>query len=150
METDAETLYDGPAPAPAAEPEPAASPEPADADPMASNRQIGFRQTAGSERDGTSAYARGLRSYWNGNMSEAMQAFDAAAAAEPANALYQYYRALVFYNLQGAEAAGDWLSQAVEMERQSPIKNWGKHMERIQGRARLWVEQARNGAGLGR
>jgi tetratricopeptide (TPR) repeat protein len=117
---------------------------------MASHRQIGFRLAAGTGRNGTAAYARGLRSYWDGNMTEALGAFDAAAAAEPGNALYQYYRALSFYNLQGEEAAADWLAQAVEMERQSPIKHWGRSMERVQGRARLWVEQARTSASLGR
>jgi hypothetical protein len=146
FETDSKTIDDGPAPGP----EPAAEPEAAEGDPMASTHQIGFRRTAGTRRDGTSAYARGLRSYWDGQMSEALRAFDAAAAAEPENALYQYYRALSFYNLQGPDAAGDWLAQAVEMERQSPIKNWGRQMERVQGRARLWVEQARNNVSLGR
>ncbi len=144
FETDSKTIYDGPASgAPA-------SPEPADTDPTASTHQIGFRLAAGTSRDGTPAYSRGLRSYWDGNMSEALRAFDAAAAAEPKNALYQYYRALTFYRLQGPAAAGDWLAQAVEMERQSPIENWGPRMERVQGRARLWVEQARHDAGLGR
>jgi hypothetical protein len=146
FETDSKTIYDAPAPGP----QPADSPEAAEGDPMASARQIGFRRTASTRGNGTSAYARGLRSYWDGNMSEALQAFNAAASAEPENALYQYYRALSFYNLQGPDAAGDWLAQAVQMEREAPIKNWGTQMERIQGRARLWVEQARTNASLGR
>lgn len=146
FETDSKTIYDGPAPAP----EPADSPAAAEGDATASARQIGFRLTSSTRRSGTTAYSRGLRSYWDGNMSQALQAFDAAATAEPENALYQYYRALSFYNLQGPESAGDWLAHAVEMERRSPIKNWGPQMERVQGRARLWVEQARRDAGLGR
>ena len=117
---------------------------------MAGTRQTGFRQAASTRRDGTAAYVRGLRSYWDGNMTEALGAFDAAAAAEPDNALYQYYRALSFYNLRGEAAAADWLAQAVEMERQTPIKNWGRSLERVQGRVRLWVEQARTSAALGR
>lgn len=117
---------------------------------MASTRQIAFKRASARRSSGTSAYGRGLRSYWDGNMNKALEAFDAAAAADPENALYQYYRALTFYSLHGPEAAGHWLAQAVEMEREAPIKNWGFQMERVQGRARQWVEQARRDAGLGR
>jgi hypothetical protein len=28
------------------------------------------------------------------------------------------------------------------------VKHWGKRMERVQGRGRLWVEKARRDAGL--
>ncbi len=82
-------------------------------------------------------------------MTVAVQSFEAAAAAEPQNAMYHYYRALALYNLSGAEAAGEWLQQAVELEREQPVPNWGRRMERVQGRPRLWIEQARRDAGLG-
>jgi hypothetical protein len=57
---------------------------------------------------------------------------------------------LAYYNVAGEEAANQWLAQAVELERQAPIANFGRSMERVQGRARLWLEQARRDAGLGR
>lgn len=145
-QTDERVLYDGPAPAPEAAP----APEPADADPSASNSQTSFRMASQTRRDGSPAFARGLRSYWDGNMNEALRSFDAAAAAEPQNALYHYYRALAFYNLEGAEAASQWLDRAVALERQAPVEHWGRSMERVQGRVRLWVEQARRDAGIGR
>jgi hypothetical protein len=81
-------------------------------------------------------------------MNDAARSFDAAAGAEPANALYSYYRALAIYNAQGEQAASQWLTQAVQLERQTPVQHWGRNMERVQGRARLWVEQARREAGL--
>lgn len=143
-QTDERVLYDGPAPGP----EPAPAPAPVD-DSGTEGTQTSFRMTSQARRDGTPAFAQGLRSYWDGNMNAALRSFDAAAAAEPQNALYHYYRALAFYNMQGADAAGEWLRHAVEIERQSPVKNWGRSMERVQGRARLWVEQARRDAGLG-
>lgn len=144
-ETDEKVLDDGPAPGPETAPQPEADP----ADPTASSRQSTFRLAAATGRDGTPAFTRGLQSYWDNNMNEALRAFDAAAAAEPQNALYQYYRALTFYNLQGPDAAGEWLQHAVELERQAPVENYGRRMERVQGPARLWIEQARTDAGLG-
>jgi hypothetical protein len=147
MQTDERVLYDGPA---AGAPEPAPAPAPDGAEPSADNHQTSFRMTSQTRRDGLPAFSRGLSSYWDGNMNEALRAFDAAAAAEPRNALYYYYRALAFYSLQGEQAAGQWLAQAVELERQAPVEHWGRSMERVQGRARLWVEQARRDAGLGR
>jgi predicted Zn-dependent protease len=152
FESDEKVLYDGPAPGPVASPEPAAAPEPT-ADPSASNQQTNFRLASQTSRngsgEGSGAFGRGLRSYRDGNMNEALVGFEAAAVAEPQNALYQYYRALAVYNQQGAEAASQWLQQAVELERQAPVANYGKRMERVQGRARLWIEQARAEAGLG-
>ena len=82
-------------------------------------------------------------------MTSALEAFEAAKAAEPENPLYAYYRALAMYNLYGADAANDWLAQAVTLERDTPIPHWGRRMERVQGRARIWVEQARAAAGIG-
>jgi hypothetical protein len=145
QETDERVLYDGPA---ADAPAPAPAPEAAD--PSANNSQTSFRMASQTRRDGSPAFTRGLRSYRDGNMNEALRSFDTAAAAEPQNALYHYYRALTVYNLQGAEAAGQWLDQAVALERQAPVEHWGRIMERVQGRARLWVEEARRDAGISR
>jgi tetratricopeptide (TPR) repeat protein len=144
-----ETIHDGPPPAPEPAAPPAATP-PAEVDAQTTGHQTSFRLASQTQASGTAAYARGLRSYWDGNMSEAIAAFDAASAAEPENALYQYYRALAYYNVAGPEGASDWLAQAVEAERQAPVKNWGKSMERVQGSARLWIERARTAARIGR
>ncbi len=148
FEAGEKVLYDGPA---AGAPSHDAPPEP-QADPSASLLRGPFRLTsnAKSQADGSNDFARGLSAYWDGNATLALQSFDAAAAAEPQNALYHYYRALAFYQLQGADAAAEWLQRAVEIERQSPIAGWGKRMERVQGQPRLWIEQARSAAGVSR
>jgi hypothetical protein len=143
-------LYDGPAAgAPGVTPAPAPAPAP---EPSAENTQTSFRTASQTQirREVSPAFTRGLRAYWDGSMNDALQSFDAASAADPRNALYQYYRALAYYNVAGEDAANQWLAQAVELERQAPIANFGRNMERVQGRARLWLEQARRDAGLGR
>ena len=62
--------------------------------------------------------------------------------------MYHYYRALALFDLNSAPAAGQALQQAIELERDQPIANWGKRMERVQGRGRVWIENARGAAGL--
>ena len=81
-------------------------------------------------------------------MSDAAAAFSAAVTAEPENAVYQYHLALAEYDVHGAEAAADTLAKAVEAERAAPVKDWGRRMERVQGKNRVWVEKARREAGL--
>ena len=147
---DEKILYDGPAenaPNINHDAPPAPTPEP---DSSTGIQRSPFRLTAVTESqgDGLNDYNRGMRSFRDGDMTIALEAFEAAANAEPRNALYAYYRALAMFNLQGADAANDWLTQAVQLERDKPVAGWGKRMERVQGRARLWVEQARANAGV--
>ncbi len=111
-------------------------------------RRSTFRLISDARSDGADAFERGVTLFRSRSYNEALSAFDAAAAAEPDNALYQYYRALALYDANGGEAAGEALQQAVELEQRSPISDWGKRMERVQGRGRLWVETARRKAGL--
>ncbi len=144
---DEKILYDGPAENAPQLNNPPPQPQP---DSSTGIRRNPFRLTAVSEPQGQGLndYNRGLRAYWDSDMTAALEAFEQAVGAEPRNALYAYYRALAMYNLQGADAANDWLAQAVELEREKPVAGWGKRMERVQGRARLWIEQARASAGL--
>lgn len=148
IQSDEKVLYDGPA---ESAPTNNAPPEP-QADPSASLSRGLFRLTSQTspQRDGSNDFARGLRAYMDNNMTQALEGFEAASAAEPQNALYGYYRALAMFNLQGADAANDWLAQAVQLERENPVAQWGRRMERVQGRARLWVEQARAAGGVSR
>jgi hypothetical protein len=100
--------------------------------------------------DGSAAFEKGLAAYRQGSMNDAAREFETAAATEPNNALYHYYRALALHSVVGAEGAADARQQAVEAELRQPIKGWGKRMERVQGSARLWIEKARREAGLAR
>jgi predicted Zn-dependent protease len=108
-----------------------------------------FRLTSlNQDQDGSADFERGLDAYRNGSMTDALAAFNAASASAPGNALVQYYRALAMKAKFGTEMANEALQLAVEAERQDPVKNWGKTMERVQGHNRVWVEKARRDAGL--
>lgn len=101
-------------------------------------------------RAGAGAYERGLSLYREGRGFEAAEQFEAAAQAEPDNALYLYHRALVEHDMYGADAAANALADAVAAEKRQPVANWGQQMERVQGPGRLWIEKARREAGVTR
>jgi hypothetical protein len=122
----------------------------ADDQSAAMNRSV-FRLTGLKQEDaaaGAPAFERGLAAYRGGSKNDALSAFTAASEAEPSNAVFQYYRALAMFDVAGAEAAQDVLAEAVDLEKREGVKNWGRQMERVQGRSRLWVEKARREAGL--
>jgi hypothetical protein len=104
--------------------------------------------TASQHRGGSGAFQAGVTSFRSGSYRAALVSFEAAAAAEPGNALYQYYLAMAQLEMSGATAAEAALAEAVLLESREPIANWGKQMERVQGRGRLWIEKARREAGL--
>jgi Flp pilus assembly protein TadD len=122
---------------------PEAAPEGESADASAASYRL-----ASYRRSGDSAFQNGLQSFRNGSMSDALGSFDSATQADPSNALYHYHRALALYNLSNEDAAANALRTAVTIEKKQPVKDWGKRMERVQGRGRLWVEKARRDAGL--
>ena len=136
-----EVIYDGPA---------------ANAPPSASIQTQGaqnfpnsqYRLVSNKRIDGSAAFDRGLNAFRSHSLTDAVGAFDMAVEAEPDNAFYWYYRALTLFDLGNADAAGEALQKAVALEQDQPIANWGKRMERVQGRNRNWVENARRSAGL--
>jgi hypothetical protein len=103
-----------------------------------------YRLVSEERQDGSGAFDRGMGLLRSRSLTEAVGAFDMAAKAEPNNPLYRYFLALTIYDLNG----GDSLTQAIELERQSPVSGWGKKMERVQGKSRNWIEKARRDAGL--
>ncbi len=136
-----EVIYDGPA---------------ANAPPSASFRTQGaqnlpnsqYRLVSDKRIDGSAAFDKGLNAFRSHSLTDAAGSFDMAVAAEPGNAVYWYYRALTLFDLGNGDAAGEALQKAVSLEQDQPIENWGKRMERVQGRNRNWVENARRSAGL--
>jgi hypothetical protein len=112
------------------------------------NTRTYFHLTADQRRDGSGAFQAGVISFRSGSYSAALVSFEAAAASEPGNALYRYYLALAQLETSGAITAEAALAEAVQLESREPIANWGKQMERVQGRGRLWIEKARREAGL--
>ncbi|MBL9124314.1 MAG: hypothetical protein JNG90_11830 [Planctomycetaceae bacterium] len=140
-----EVIYDGPAAgAPQINSEPVEAPAAVDSAAMrrAPHRLASYR------RQVNASFEKGLALYREHRLSEAANEFEAAATADPANALYLYHTALTMYDQYGAEAAADALQRAIQAERRQPVANWGQAMERIQGQGRLWIEKARRDAGL--
>jgi hypothetical protein len=138
--TAAEVIYDGPVPAGAT------GPQSIDTHEARNTASTQYRLASNKRQDGSADFDKGLRSFRAHSLSDAAASFQSAVAAEPDNAIYYYFQAMSIFELQGAEAAGDALQRAIELERDQPIANWGKRMERIQGRGRVWIENARRAA----
>lgn len=111
-------------------------------------RQTAFQLISQTRGEGAGAFEKGLIQMHDGSLNAALAEFERAAGAEPKNPLYQYHIALTLYSLSGADAGADALRTAVELEADAPIGDWGKRMERVQGRQRAWLEKARRDAGV--
>ncbi len=136
-----DVIYDGPA---ANAPEPALAPT----NEASINGNPQYRLVSQSASSGAASFETGVASFRARSFANALQAFEAAATAEPDNAMYQYYRALTLFDLNGVEAGSEALQQAIELEKREAVPQWGKRMERVQGRGRVWIEKARREAGL--
>jgi hypothetical protein len=138
--TSAEVIYDGPVPAGAT------GTQSIDTHEARAAGSTLYRLASNKRQDGSADFEKGLRSFRAHSFSDATASFQTAVSVEPDNAIYYYFQAMSIFELQGAEAASDALQRAVELERDQPIANWGKRMERIQGRGRVWIENARRAA----
>jgi len=136
-----EVIYDGPAanapPAPVSQPEEAQY-----------SHNAPYRLVSNKQADGSAAFDKGVSAFRAHSLNDAAGAFDMAVAAEPDNAFFWYYRAMTLFDLGNTGAANEALQKAIALEREEPIANWGRRMERVQGRNRNWVENARRAAGL--
>jgi len=130
---------------PAGEP----APDPVPDKSTSVSRGSAFRLTGMKQSHaGAADFNRGVASFRSRELNDALASFEAAIVAESDNAIYQYYLAMTLFGLSGAEAGQAALARAIELEQQQPIADWGKRMEREQGRGRIWVEKARRDAGI--
>ncbi|MCA9248344.1 MAG: hypothetical protein KDA42_14555 [Planctomycetales bacterium] len=74
----------------------------------------------------------------------------AQAENDATDALSLYFLALAQREAGHVAAATATLSAAIEREQSYPVDAWGTRMQRVQGSSRLWIEQSRNLAGIGR
>lgn len=126
-----------------------AAPDPVPDKSTSVSRGSAFRLTGMKQNHaGAVDFNKGVTAFRTRQLNDALASFEAAIAAEPDNAVYQYYLAMTLFGLSGPEAGQEALSRAVELEQQEPIADWGKRMEREQGRGRAWVEKARRDAGI--
>jgi hypothetical protein len=89
------------------------------------------------------AFVAGLAAYRWGQFDEAIKQFEEATQAAGSNAKYAYFYALALYQTDRKSEAQKQLKTAVSLEKASPICDWGRVMERVQGLPRLWIEDAR-------
>jgi len=144
--TNEKVISDVPA---AGEPASEAPPAPSPDQGVQAPRDSAFRLTGlKQDQPGVAEFNRGVGLYRSRQLNEALAAFEAAIALEDNNAMYHYYLAMTLFGLNGAEAGQEELNRAVVLEEQAPIADWGKRMQREQGRVRAWVEKARRDAGL--
>jgi tetratricopeptide (TPR) repeat protein/endogenous inhibitor of DNA gyrase (YacG/DUF329 family) len=89
------------------------------------------------------ALGYGIHSFWERRYENAIDSFVRAQEDDPTNAAAGYFLALVYARSGQKELAEETLAAAVELEAVHPVANWGRLMERVQGRQRLWLEEAR-------
>ena len=121
---------------------PELKPTPAPAANEASNRRDMFRAVAHEQIENPS-FAQGWLAYRKGNYRLALETLSAVVVTEPHNAAARYGLALSNLQLGDRDAADAALAQAAAVEAEHPIAGYGKLMERVQGRERLWLEAAR-------
>ncbi len=91
-------------------------------------------------------FAEALSDYHIGDFHGALYRLTEAVEQGSKDPLTRYLLALCHYQIGDTETAQAILREAIKLEAKNPIANWGQRMERIQGRARVWVERARQAA----
>ena len=92
------------------------------------------------------ALHRGRRQLGAGRYADAAVTLQEAVTYQPHSPLGYYLLALAHHQ-NGAQAAAEQNIRAgARLELQYPIADWGRAMQRCQGRPRLWLERGRNRA----
>jgi hypothetical protein len=102
--------------------------------------------TPSTQRRAVAEFNRGREALAAGDSSDALAAFAEATASSPDVALYQYHWALALHLTDQSEAAVARVAEAARVEHEHGVENWGKVMQRVQGRPRVWLERARRQA----
>lgn len=122
---------------------------PTEAEPLdasaAIRRSNSFRLTsAARSTPNTGAdLSAGIAAFQDGDWGRAAPLLEAAANADPSEALGLSYLAMTYYQLGDTEAANATIAGAVKAEEAQPIAQRGRRLERVQGPHRLWLERNR-------
>ncbi len=95
--------------------------------------------------EAVAAFNRGHNLYRRRQYAQAAAAFQEAASASSENPFYRYTLALAQYQLGQRDEAVRTARQAIALEKDHPIAQWGLRMQSYQGGARLWLEHLRGG-----
>ena len=89
------------------------------------------------------ALREGRNYYQLGNYDLAIQSVQIATRLEPDNAEHHFVLAIIQYQQGLGDEAIRSVETAVALERHQPVEDWGRSMQRFQGTARVWLEDAR-------
>jgi Tfp pilus assembly protein PilZ len=89
------------------------------------------------------ALREGRNFFQLGNYDQAMQSLQIATRLEPDNAEHHFVLAIIQYQQGLGDEAIRSVETAVALERHQPVEDWGRSMQRFQGTARVWLEDAR-------
>lgn len=88
-------------------------------------------------------FGDGLHKFWSRRYQDAIGRFQAARKVDPTNPAYVYFLALAYKRSGQKDLAETALAEAIELEAGYRVSNWGKMMERVQGKERVWLEDAK-------
>ncbi|MBW3541615.1 MAG: hypothetical protein KY476_15205 [Planctomycetes bacterium] len=88
-------------------------------------------------------FSQGLEAFWGRHYVLAAREFSASRVAEPGDPAAVYFLALAQYRSGNVDAAERAVQEAVELELDRPLEEWGTLMERVQGPQRFWIENQR-------
>jgi Flp pilus assembly protein TadD len=107
-----------------------------------------LQQGDANPEEASRAFISGLSHLFSKQSDEAIDQFRAARNADTANPKYAYFLALAQRQAGQTVQADGSLAEAIQLELVTPVSQWGRLMQRVQGNDRLWVEKARDNAGL--
>ena len=105
--------------------------------------RVSRRYAAGNDGRARVWFGDGLHKFWSRRYQDAIGRFQAARKVDPTNPAYVYFLALAYKRSGHEDLAKTALAEAVELEAGYRVSNWGKMMERVQGKERVWLEDAR-------
>ena len=85
----------------------------------------------------------GRQLYWRNRIEESRRALEIAVDNDTTEPIYYYFLALAQFRSGDRDEAKRTVATAARLEKEHPLTNWGRLMERCQGSARVWLEQQR-------
>jgi hypothetical protein len=92
------------------------------------------------------SFGQALHFFWDRRYPETIDNLELARQAAPDDAACLYFLALAHLRSGEPSLANETLAEAMELDAAQPVPDWGQLMERVQGKQRLWLEEARERA----
>lgn len=92
---------------------------------------------------GSQLHSAATRAYQSGEFASAAELLARSVGFESADPVARYLLAASYYRLGKRDLADAMLDEAIALEANHPIQDWGRKMSRTQGHVRAWIEQER-------